>query len=321
MISRRLIRIKVLQVFYAYVQKPGRNLEEAVSELKTSLKRTLYLYYSILRLLLDLFDYAQRQIDMAKAKKMPSNEDLHPSLRFVSNSIIGELRSRDKLMKALEASQVSWAEHGSLVRKLYRTLVESEIYIAFMSRETIDTEDEVEILHYILTDLFANSQDLELILEEISIYWNDELEFVLSTFDRLVEVLGKNPEMKIGAPNLFKNRLDEKFSEKLLQASILHREEYLELIEKFTENWDIERIALMDILLLTQSISEVINFEDIPIRVTINEYIEIAKYYSTPRSSVFINGVLDKIVHHLKEKKMIQKSGRGLIGDETMPAG
>ncbi|NOY36620.1 MAG: transcription antitermination factor NusB [Chlorobi bacterium] len=319
MISRRLIRIKVLQIFYAYTQKPGTNLAQAEKELNISLQRTLYLYYALLLLIFDMVDYAYLKIEIAKVKKIPTREDLNPNMRFVNNRIVRILRENPAFKNALNTSKVSWADHENLIKKLYNSLIESTAYHDYMTAGEDSLRNDAGIIQYIITDLFPDCEELESVLEEQSIYWNDELEFILSVLYKFVDFLSRNNHVRIAPPVLFRNKEDKTYANQLLHQCILHYREYLRWIEESAENWDVERIAIMDILIITQGIAEVIYFSDIPTRVTINEYIEIAKYYSTPKSGVFVNGILDRIVNDLRKKNIIKKTGRGLIGEKEIP--
>ncbi|HHJ10080.1 MAG TPA: transcription antitermination factor NusB [Bacteroidetes bacterium] len=315
MLSRRLIRIKVLQVLYAYSKKSYSTIKQAEKELKTSLERAYSLFFMIILLLREVSDYAEERIRLGKEKKMPTWEDLHPNTRFIENRLIRDLSGHKGIEQHIRNHALSWQDSRAMVKNIYQKLVSSEAYHSFMESETSNYKNDVEIIKYLLSEILPESEDLLASLEEQSIYWNDELEFILSILIRFFEQFPGKHGAEVPLPSLFKNKDDEDFAYKLLHKSILHSEEYKIIIKDHADNWDVDRIARMDILILQQAITEILHFPEIPVRVSINEYIEIARYYSTPKSSVFINGLLDKIVSDLRKADKIYKEGRGLIGE------
>ncbi len=315
MLSRRLIRIKVLQVLYAYSKKSYSTVKQAEKELKTSLERTYSLFFMIILLLREVSDYAEERIRLGKEKKMPAREDLHPNTRFLENRLLRDLSGHEEIERYVKNHALSWQDSRPIVKNIYQKLVTSGAYRSYMESETNSYKDDVGIIKYLLSEILPESEDLLSALEEQSIYWNDELEFVLSVLLRFFEHFPGRHTENIAIPPLFKNKDDEDFAYKLLHKSILHSEEYKTLIKDHADNWDVDRIARMDILILIQAITEILHFPEIPVRVSINEYIELARYYSTPKSSLFINGLLDKIVSDLRKANKVHKEGRGLIGE------
>ncbi|MCD6200521.1 MAG: transcription antitermination factor NusB [Bacteroidales bacterium] len=315
MLSRRLIRIKVLQVLYAYSKKSYSTVKQAEKELKTSLERTYSLFFMIILLLRDVSDYAEERIRLGKEKKMPTREDLHPNTRFLENRLLRDLSDHKEIESYVRNHALSWQDSRHIVKNIYQKLVTSEAYRSYMESETNSYKKDVGIIKYLLSEILPESEDLCSVLEEQSIYWNDELEFVLSVLLRFFEQFPGKQTENIAIPPLFKNKEDEDFAYKLLHKSIFHTEEYKMLIKDHADHWDVDRIARMDILILIQAIAEILHFPEIPVRVSINEYIELARYYSTPKSSVFINGLLDKIVSDLRKANKVHKEGRGLIGE------
>ncbi len=315
MLSRRLIRIKVLQILYAWSRKSDSTIQQAGRELKTSLERSYQMFFLILMLLFDLVDHAAERIQLGREKKMPTWDELHPNERFVHNRVIRDLREHEGVKKIIRDQSLGWKDHAVLLKKLYNALTATEAYREYMEHPRDDYKNDQSIVKYILSELFPASEDLQASLEEQSIYWNDELEFILSALIRFADLFPARNGRRITLPPMFKSKEDEQFAMDLLHKSILHREEYTGLIEQHTKNWEVDRIARLDMLILIQAITEILNFPDIPVRVSINEYIEIAKYYSTDKSAVFVNGILDKIVADLRKEKKIRKEGRGLIGE------
>jgi N utilization substance protein B len=202
-----------------------------------------------------------------------------------------------------------------MIKEIYTRVVESDAYVTYMEAEGGGYAEDKKMITQVYTHMIFPSEMLSSILEEQSIYWNDDLEFITSmivkTFKKFKEEDG--PEKLL--MSLYKNDEDRDYVVKLYRQTIIHRDDYVEYIKQNTRNWDLERIAFMDILIMQMAIAELIGFPSIPTKVTLNEYLEISKFYSTSKSNIFINGVLDKVVYQLKEEKKIVKSGRGLIGE------
>lgn len=304
-----------MQILYAWSRKSDSTIQQAEKELRTSLERSYQMFFLILLLLFDLVDYAAERIRLGREKNRPTPEELHPNERFVNNRLIRDLRQYEELKKYIQNHSLGWQDNTILVKKLYNSLTETEAYREYMEHDADNYKNDRAILKYILGELFASSDELQAGLEEQSIYWNDELEFVLSALIRFIDLFPARKGREITLPPMYKSREDEQFALELLHKSILHREEYTGIIEKHTKNWEVDRIARLDMLILIQAITEILHFPDIPVRVSINEYIEIAKYYSTGKSPVFINGILDKIVVDLRKEDKVHKEGRGLIGE------
>ncbi len=314
MISRRLIRIKILQVLYAYYNTSNPSLKNAEKEFHHSINRTYYLYFYIIDLLIELQKYAERKIDAAKQKKVPTYEDLNPNTKFADNQVIKFLRSDTRLNDFLQQSKISWANHQDFIKKIFETLVHSENYISYMKSEKTEfQEDKRFIIKYLSKDIIFNEEFYN-ILEDISIYWNDEIDFIISLLTNNIRKINPNNGNNMILP-VYKNEEDKEYAISLLRKSIIHYDEYKKLVDEATTNWDIERIAFMDVLIMIMAITEILEFQSIPVKVSFNEYIEVSKLYSTNSSSNFINGILDKIIQKLRKANRIIKTGRGLIGE------
>ncbi len=315
MLSRRLIRIKVLQIFYAWSRKEDSTIQQAESELRTSLDRSYSLFFLILILLFDLVDYAAERIRLGREKKRPTWEDLHPNERFIRNRLIRDLREHPEINKFIRDHSLGWEDDSVVIKKLYASLTAGEAYKKYMNASADNYRNDKKIIEHILVDLLPSSPDLQALLEEQSIYWNDELELVLSALLRFIDLFPGRQGRPITLPPKYKSPEDEEFAFRLLHESILHHGEYAGLIERYSRNWEVDRIARLDMLILIQAITEILHFPEIPVRVSINEYIDLARYYSTPNSGVFVNGLLDRIVADLRKENKIRKEGRGLIGE------
>jgi N utilization substance protein B len=280
-------------------------------DLEFSIQKAYDLYYYLLLLLTAIKRYAESRIDLAKNKIRPTHEDLHPNTRFIDNRLIRQIEDSAAFNAYLSERKLSWVNHPELIKSLYRKLTAAEYYIAYMDAPVGSYEADRELL----VDFFSGElEDHELffqIMEEQSIFWNDDIDLVVSIVVKTIRAMSAEQGIKL-LP-MYKSDDDREFACTLLRASIQNHSEYEKLIDESTDNWDIERIALTDKLIMHMAINEFIEFPSIPIKVTFDEYLEVSKYYSTPKSSVFINGLLDKISANLIEAGKIVKIGRGLI--------
>ena len=300
---------------YAFNRRNDDNMEKAEKELLFSIEKTYELYHYILLLIIEVAHIAEEKIERALEKKMPSSEDLNPNRRFINNPIILKLKNNQQLEEYVSRKKISWSNNPEIPRKIYNGLVNWKPYLDYMtSTENSYTADRKIILR-IIDEYLPLSEDLISGLEEQSIYWNDDLEYVLAMVEKTVKkgtIPGENP---VSLMPLYKNDDDEKYVITLFRKAALNSDRCKSLIDHNTTNWEVERIALMDILVMQLAITEILEFTEIPVKVTLNEYIEIAKYYCTSKSSTFVNGILDKVVNEMRDNKMFRKSGRGLIGD------
>jgi N utilization substance protein B len=315
MISRRLLRIKALMVLYAFNRREDENLPQAETELMFSIGKTYDLYHYILLLILEVADIASEKIEMALQKKMPSSEDLNPNRRFVQNAIVIQLRNNPDLKKYLAESKLSWANNMDIPRAMYNNLVTWEPFIEYMKTDENSYSSDKKIIIRLVMELFAVSEYLLASFEEQSIYWNDDMDYVSAMIEKTLKKFKSGQDGKNSLMPLYKNEEDRQYVINLFRKAVTGSKEYSEMIDRNTTNWEVERIALMDILVMQLAIAEIIEFPEIPVKVTLNEYIEIAKYYCTSKSSTFVNGILDNIVKELREKGLFRKEGRGLVGD------
>jgi N utilization substance protein B len=315
MISRRILRIKILQLLYAYFQGADNSLNKFEKELFFSIQKTYDLYHYLLLLIIDIADYANSLIEIARQKMVPTREDLNPNTKFVDNAIIRQLRANKQLNQYLNTTRLTWVNSPELIKKLHNRIRMTSFFKEYMEQSERSFEQDKKLIMEIYSSEILNTESIYQTLEEQSIYWNDEVEFVISMIAKTIKDFEEEDDENFQLMLLFKNEDDKDYARDLFRKAVLHKEEFTKLIESFTENWDVERIAFMDMLILVMAITEAVVFPSIPTRVTINEYLEIAKFYSTEKSSVFINGLLDKIFKHLKETRKIMKTGRGLIGE------
>lgn len=317
MISRRILRIKIMQALYAYYKHNGESsLKNSEKELTLSIQKTYDLYHYLLLLIIDVSDYAESRLELARQKKMPTPEDLNPNTSFVDNQIIAQLRVNAQLLSYIDRQKISWVNSPELIKGIYNNLVNSDVYKIYMQTESHSYKEDKDFVCAVYTHVISTFEALSLELEEQSVYWNDELEFVIGVIIRTLRKFKKDEGEHSSLMSHFKNPEDKSFSPRLLRKVILNYDEYLPVIKQFSKNWEVDRIAFLDILLMEMAIAEAIEFPSIPIKVTLNEYLEIAKFYSTTKSNVFLNGILDKVFLELKKSKKIVKTGRGLIGED-----
>ncbi len=315
MISRRLLRIKILQICYAYLKSHGQSLTQAEKELFFSIQKSYDLYHYLLLLIIDIVKYAQSRIELSSQKRIPTNEDLNPNTKFIDNKLVKQLEENKQLTKYLNDNKLSWVNYPELIKNLYLEIKGSEFYQNYMNTEQPSYKEDKKFIIDLYSKIIIIHEPLHQNLEEQSIYWNDDMEFVTGMIIKTLKSFNASSDESEQLMPLFKNEDDKDFVKQLFRKTILKHNEYQQLIADSIKNWDIERVAFIDIVVMVLAISELIEFNEIPVKVTLDEYIEIAKFYSTQKSNVFINGILDKIVADLKKEGKIKKSGRGLIGE------
>ena len=312
MISRRMLRIKVLKALYAHMKSDADSLMASEKMLVTSIDKTYDLYFLMLSLIVEMAHYAEQRQEAAKNKKLPTYEDLNPNRKFVDNAVIRLLAQSDSVNDYLAAHKLSWAQYPELIKTLFAQLEQSDYYKKYMTSQEHSFREDLALVTEFYTRELEELEILENAIDEMSILWNDDLGFALIMVTRtLSNMRPSHVEVKV-LPK-FKSIEDLDFARELFAKTAVNFDTYQEEIEKYTRNWDVERIAFMDNLIMAAAMAELITFPSIPVKVTLDEYIEIAKFYSTQGSSTFINGILDKIVASLNEQGKINKSGRGLI--------
>ena len=318
MISRRLLRVKALMALYAFNRREDESLAQAETELMFSIGKSYDLYHYLLLLVLEVADIAEEKIEQALQKRIPSHEDLNPKRRFIDNHVIAQLRKNIEFKTYVSSKKLSWINNSHIPRLLYNKMIVWEVYEEYMKLENNNYLSDKKFITRLITDLFSNSEDLQVNLEEQSIYWNDDMEYISSMVEKTLKKFKTDSGERTSLMPLFKNDEDEEFVKILFRKAILHSKKCSELIDKNTTNWEVDRIALMDILVMQLAITEILEFPEIPVKVTLNEYIEIAKYYCTSKSSTFVNGILDKVVREMINNGMFRKAGRGLVGDSVI---
>ena len=304
-----------MQVLYAYYSSEEKSINNTEKELFFCIHKTYDLYHYLFALVIDIADYAEGRIEIKKNKHQPTHEDLHPNTKFVSNLFINQLRSNRQLNAYLNQTKLSWVNHPELIKELYLIMIESEIYDEYKNSEIRSYVEDRKFIEKIFNKIFLVSEELYEVLEEQSIYWNDDIEFVISVITKTIKKFNEFSDSDQRMMPMYKDDEDRVFAKELFRKSILNHEELQSLIKVHSSNWDVDRIAFMDILMMQLAITEFLHFPSIPTKVTMNEYIELSKFYSTEKSRNFINGILDKTLKDLKKEGKINKAGRGLVGE------
>ena len=315
MINRELIRIKIVQLTYAYYQNGNKLMDSAEKELLFSLSKAYDLYNYLLELIVAVTQQERNRVEVATKKAAREGQPM-PSQKFAYNKFAVQLEENKMLQEFAETQKQSWANSVEFVRGLCNQIEQSQAYAEYMADTDDSYEADREIWRKIYRQLIQENEDLDSILEEKSLYWNDDKEivdtFVLKTIKRF------DPEKKDKQELLpeFKDMEDKEFAQKLFRSTILNADQYQRLMSESTRNWDFSRLAYMDVVIMQIAIAEMLNFPAIPVSVTINEYVELAKLYSTPRSGSYINGMLDNIARNLVESGQLLKKVNPAKGAE-----
>lgn len=308
MLNRRHLRIKVLQVLYAYFQSEGIDYKNVEKELMNTTERIYDLYLYLLLSFDELKDIEEQKIADNKTKSRDTNE------RFVENKVLQLLTTSSSLREASEDNRVNWIgdEHREMFKKVMQQVRDSELFFNYMQADSNTFEEDKNFIVSIFKTEIANSELIYNFFEEKSIHWLDDIDLACSAALKTIKLAKEDTPIEI--MDLFKDPEDEiPFVKTLLRKTIANDKENVQLIDELTKNWELDRIAKMDVILMKMAITELQEFNNIPKKVTLNEYIEISKFYSTPKSSSFINGILDKAIERLEKENKIQKIGRGLI--------
>ncbi|MCD8235262.1 MAG: transcription antitermination factor NusB [Prevotellaceae bacterium] len=300
MINRTLIRLKIVQLMYSYYQNGGKNVDTAEKELLFSLSKAYDLYNYLLMLMVAVTRYALEQVEHQEHLNNVTHNDAVVSHRFVDNKFIMQLEVNKQLNEFKENQKKTWANDEDYIKKLYADIVASEYYKEYMESEQNDYSLDRDVWRKIYKNIIMKDERIDAVLEDQSLYWNDDKEivdtFVLKTIKRFDEKNGADQPLM---PE-YKDDEDRNFAVKLFRRTILNDEYYRSLISQSIKNWEFSRLAYMDVVIMQIAMAEILSFPAIPVSVSINEYVEIAKYYSTPKSGGYINGIIDNVVKKLK---------------------
>ena len=298
MINREIIRIKIVQLTYAYYQNGNKNIDTAEKELFFSLSKAYDLYNYLLSLIVAVTKESHRRLNILQAKAQREGS-VEPSQKFAYNRFAMQLENNKQLLEFSETQKRHWEDTPEFIGKLFELIEQSQIYQEYMESNEDSYDADRELWRKIYRTLIQDNTDLDVLLEEQSLYWNDDKEvvdtFVLKTIKRFDEKNGAKQELL----SEYDSEEEKDYARKLFRATILNGEEYQRFMSEASRNWDFSRLAYMDVIIMQIAIAEMLTFPSIPLNVTINEFVELAKYYSTPRSAGYINGMLDAIARHL----------------------
>ena len=312
MLSRRILRTKVVKAVYAYTQCEGITPVASEKNLVASINKAYDLYFHLLALVPEIAEYAAERIRIGENKKLPTYDDLHPNRKFVDNKVIARLVEDEGLQSEIAARKLSWKDNRDLIVALYNALVRQPFYMKYMASDERSFREDAQLVSDIYMTMLEEFEPLESALEAQSIRWNDDLGFILTMVSRTILSMRESHE-EIKLMEQFKSEEDLDYAKTLLRYAVAGYERISLMLDNSLQNWDIERVALMDQIILITAIAEAESFASIPVRVTMNEYIDIAKCYSTESSGGFINGILDRIITRLVDEGKIIKSGKGLL--------
>jgi N utilization substance protein B len=306
MINREIIRLKIVQLTYAYYQNGNKNIDSAEKELLFSLSKAYDLYNFLLDLIVAVTKEDRKRLEIEQNRAKREGREM-PSTKMAENRFALQLESNKMLADFMSNQKYNWDNDADFVRKLHEQIVSSQIYLDYIANATDDYTADREFWRKIYRALIQENDDLDALLEDRSLYWNDDKEivdtFVLKTIKRFDEKKGSKQELL----QEYDDIEDREFATKLFRCTILNADAYQHYMSESSINWDFSRLAYMDVVIMQIAIAEMMNFPNIPISVTINEYVDIAKLYSTPRSGSYVNGMLDSIARHLIATKKLLK--------------
>ena len=312
------MRIKVLQALYAYIESGETNVNNGIKNLLESIDKLYELFIWQLSFLVETKRFAENKITENKHKYIPTYEDLHPNMKYVNNRLLNVIEDNIDFKKHEAALKINWADdHQDVVKKYYTMMKDTPEYKKYMADKTDNFANDRKFIVEMVTKYFADLDVLQDFYEDKSIYFCDDYHLVSSMliefFSKMKNFDANSKLPEIYKPEIVEANADEKFIQDLFRETLKHNEEFGKLIADNTNNWEKERICLMDMIILKMALTEFVCFPYIPVKVTMNEYIEISKYFSTPKSKIFVNGILDKLAKKLTESGAIDKKGLGLL--------
>lgn len=319
MLNRRILRIKAFKVLYSSVLSGNMTLAQAESQLELSCEATRDLYIYMLGIVSPLTQIARERIEAAKAKFNPTEEERNPNMKFADNALAKLLDGDTDFQKLFAKKKFSWDQYDLLLKKIMTSIASKDYYAAYMASEDSSLAEDCRLFTRIFEEEFVDSDELGQILEEKSLYWNDDLAYSLTWCCKTFKSLSKGERWSL--PALYQSDMlkgegvesDKFFVRRLLQAAFAGYDRYSAMVADAVSGWEKERLFSTDVVLIVMGLAEVVSFPTIPVKVSINEYVEISKFYGTPKSRAFVNGLLDRLVQKLADEGQINKEGKGLL--------
>ena len=318
MLNRRILRIKAFKVLYANILAGNSSLAQAETQLDQSCEATRDLYLYMLSVVPALTQIAKDRLEAAKTKLRPTEEDLNPNTKFVDNALAKLIAEDVDLNKLLAKKKFSWTQYDLILKKVMTSVASKEYFQKYMESDKVSLAEDCKLFTKIFEEEFVDLEELEMMLEEKSLYWNDDLPYALTWCCRSFKdfAAGKSWSMlplyqsdMLDGPDV---ESDNRFVHKLLQSSYAAYDKYAAMVAESVTGWEKERLFSTDVVLIAMGLAEAVAFPEIPVKVTLNEYVEIAKFYGTPKSRSFVNGLLDRLIVKLTEEGKIAKTGKGL---------
>lgn len=319
MLNRRILRIKAFKTLYAGILSGNMSLSQAEAQLELSCEATRDLYIYMLGIVSPLTQIAKDRIEAGKSKFNPTEEERNPNTKFADNALARLLDEDKDFQKVFNKKKFSWAQYDIVLKKIFSSICEKEYYAEYMSSDVRSLEEDCKLFTRIFEEEMVDCEELEQILEDKSIFWNDDMAYSLTWCCKTLKSLAKGEGWSL-LP-LYQSEMlkgddvesDKYFVRKLLQASFAGYEKYSAMIAESVSGWEKERLFSTDMVLISMGLAEVVTFPTIPVKVSMNEYVEISKYYGTPKSRSFVNGLLDRLIQKLTEDGMVRKEGKGLL--------
>jgi len=308
-----------MQAVYAFHQEGPESISAGEKQLMVSLEKLYELYVHLLSLLVEMSDFSRRRIEENRVKQLPTYEDLHPSLKFVDNRFMKQLANNRDYLKHYSSYKINWVDEEDMLRKLHNLMGDDESFQTYLNSTKASYNEDKRVVGKTLLNIFATSEHVRGYFEERSIYWTEDFDLALMMVDKTIKGYKESSDEYTKLPSLLKDENSSEgsdymlFTKELYRKTIINDAELSSTIDKLSSNWDIGRIALIDVILLKMAFTELLEFPSIPVKVTMNEYIELSKEYSSKKSKDFINGILDKAISEFNSKDLIKKAGRGLM--------
>lgn len=313
MISRRFLRTKTMQALFAHSLKPFETVEAAEADLVKTVKNCYPLFVWLFSILPEVVYYRSNKLEDLKGKHFPTEEDLNPNTKFVNNKVIAQIENNVTLKKLIPKFHINWSEDTDFIVKLFHAIEETDEYKQYMSTREGTYEEDKKLVLSIIQNIFLEDDHMRWFFGEKDANWLDDYDEALTMLYMNISDFKESKGDDCKILTLFKNdREEERFCRRLFTKTLEHSAEYEQMIEAKLQNYELDRVIGMDVLLMKMAICELMEFPDIPVKVTLNEYIDLSKYYSSDKSKLFINGILDKIIVDLRDQGKLNKSGRGL---------
>jgi len=319
MLNRRILRIKAFKVLYGSVMSDNKSLADSEAQLEVSCEATRDLYVYMLGIVSPLTRIALEKIEAAKAKFNPTEEEKNPNMKFAENSLARLLDEDVDFQKIFAKKKFGWEQYDLFLKKILASIVEKDYYARYMASDERSLSEDCRLFIKIFEEEFVDSPELEKILEDMSLYWNDDLAYSLTWCCKTFKSLASGDRwsmLPLYQSEMIKGEgveSDKLFVRRLLQASFAGYDEYASMIAEAVSGWEKERLFSTDMVLIAMGLAEAVTFPAIPVKVTLNEYVEISKFYGTPKRRSFVNGLLDRLIQKLTDEGKIRKEGRGLL--------